>query len=175
MRSHFLNQSWVIVNCTSRNKLHEIIIKIQLLSFRKKQCKNIVGEMAAILSRGWWVRPFHMEINWTSLKHAMHSALATDLDVLHGHCLCKWWLLLKILWWYDESNITTKAFTELLCYSWIYRPWARNTFQAQTRHEWGVFQHSRVKVFSSRCYWPMIAMTLLSSPSAITIDSRFSG
>ena len=78
-----------------------------------------------------------------------------------GRCLCPWCLLMRFYWWYSDRNIIKKAFAELLCYSWIYRPWARKTFRVQTRHVWDVFRHSRVKVFSRSCYRHMIAMTTL--------------
>ena len=52
--THYLNQCWVVVNGTLRNKLQWKSIKIQNFSFTKIPLKiYIVCEMAAILSRGW--------------------------------------------------------------------------------------------------------------------------
>ena len=44
--SHYLNQSWIIVNWTPRNKFSEMLIEIHSFSFKK-----IHFEMAAILSQ----------------------------------------------------------------------------------------------------------------------------
>ena len=56
--SHYLNQCWVIVNWTLRNKLqcNCNITKIQNFSFAKNASENTVCEKAPILSRGRWVK-----------------------------------------------------------------------------------------------------------------------
>ena len=36
----------------------------------------------------------------------------SDLDLSHGHHFCQWQSLLKISWWYDESNIVKQGESE---------------------------------------------------------------
>ena len=53
--SHYLNQCWVIVNWTVRNKLQWKLNGILSFSFKKMHLKMSSARMAAILSRGRWV------------------------------------------------------------------------------------------------------------------------
>ena len=54
--SHYINQCWVIVNCTLRNKLQWNFNKNTELFIHKNASQNTVCKMAAILSRGRWVK-----------------------------------------------------------------------------------------------------------------------
>ena len=49
-------QCWVIVNWTLRNKLQWNFVQNTKLFIHKNAFENIICEMAAILSRGWWVK-----------------------------------------------------------------------------------------------------------------------
>ena len=51
--SHYLNQCWVIVNCTIGNKIQWNFNQNTKLFIHENASENIVCEMAAILSRGW--------------------------------------------------------------------------------------------------------------------------
>ena len=53
--NHYLNQCWVIVNWTLRNKLQWNFNQNTNLFIHKNIAENIVCEMAAILSMGTWV------------------------------------------------------------------------------------------------------------------------
>ena len=53
--SHYLNQCWVLVNWTLRNKLQRNFNQNTKLFIHKSASENIVCEMVAILSRGRWV------------------------------------------------------------------------------------------------------------------------
>ena len=44
-----------IVNRTVRNKLQWLFIRIQNISFTKNDSENIASQMAAIMSKRWWV------------------------------------------------------------------------------------------------------------------------
>ena len=55
--SQYLNQCWVIVNWTLRNKLQWNFDRNSKLSIHENAPENIGCEMAAILSRGRWVKP----------------------------------------------------------------------------------------------------------------------
>ena len=50
--SHYLNQCWVIVNWTPGNKVQWDVNQITKLFIHENSSKNIVCEMAAVLSRG---------------------------------------------------------------------------------------------------------------------------
>ena len=52
--SHYLNQYWVIVNWTLRNKLQWLSNQNIKLFIHENASQNIVCEIAAILSRGIW-------------------------------------------------------------------------------------------------------------------------
>ena len=54
--SHYLNQWWVIVNWTLRNKLQWNFNQNIKLFIYENASENIVYEMAAILSREGWVK-----------------------------------------------------------------------------------------------------------------------
>ena len=54
--SHYLNQCWVIVTWTHRNKLQRIHDHGTKNSIHENASENIVCEMAAILSRRRWVK-----------------------------------------------------------------------------------------------------------------------
>ena len=53
--SHYLNQCWIIVNWTLRNKLQWHFNQNTKLYIHKNASENTVCEMAVILSRGRWV------------------------------------------------------------------------------------------------------------------------
>ena len=52
MPRHYLNQCWVIVNCTLRNKFQWNFNQNTKLFIHEKASENIVCKMTAILSRG---------------------------------------------------------------------------------------------------------------------------
>ena len=54
--SHYLNQYWVIVNWSLRNKLQWNLNQNTTFIIHKNVSENIVCEMAAILSRLRWVK-----------------------------------------------------------------------------------------------------------------------
>ena len=54
--SHCLNQCWIIVNWTLRNKLQWNLNQNTKLFIHKNASENVGCEMAAILSRGRWVK-----------------------------------------------------------------------------------------------------------------------
>ena len=54
--SHYLNQCWVIVNWTLKNKRQWNFNQNRKLFIQENTYENIVCEMAAILSRGRWVK-----------------------------------------------------------------------------------------------------------------------
>ena len=54
--SHYLYQYWVIVNGILKNKLHWNLNQNTSLSIHENAYENIVCEIAAILSRGRWVK-----------------------------------------------------------------------------------------------------------------------
>ena len=58
-RSHYLNQLWVIVNWTLRNKLQLNFNQDIKLFYCENASKNIVCEMSAMLPRGRWVKTPH--------------------------------------------------------------------------------------------------------------------
>ena len=79
--SHYLNQSWFIVNWTLRNKLQWN--QNAKFFINENASKHIVCETAAILSRGRWV--IHMYFS------------GTILNMMHGNCvngftktICHW-------------------------------------------------------------------------------------
>ena len=49
--SHYLNQCCIIVNWTTRNRLHWNLIEIEIFSLKKMNLKMSSAQMAAILSR----------------------------------------------------------------------------------------------------------------------------
>ena len=53
-----LNQCWVVVNWTLRNKFQWNLNQNTKLLIHKNASENIVCEMAAILSRGRWVKSY---------------------------------------------------------------------------------------------------------------------
>ena len=53
--SHYLNQCWFVVNWMFRNNFQWKFIRNPYIFIKKNECENTVSEMAAILSRGWWV------------------------------------------------------------------------------------------------------------------------
>ena len=57
--SHYLNQSWFIVNWTLRNKFQWNLNQNTKLFIHKDAFENVVYEMAAILSRGRCVKASH--------------------------------------------------------------------------------------------------------------------
>ena len=63
--SHYLNQCWLIVNWTLRNKLQWNLNQNTKLFIYENAFENAVCEMAAILSRGRWVKMYA----WKSLTH----------------------------------------------------------------------------------------------------------
>ena len=54
--SHYLNQWWLIINQTLRNTLQWNLNKNTQFFIHENSLENVVCEMAAILSRGRWVK-----------------------------------------------------------------------------------------------------------------------
>ena len=93
--SHYLNQCWVIVNWTLRNKLQWNFNKNSKLFIHEKASENIVCEMAAILSRGRRVnRQLHSPGVATlgiSLGYAglvLNIVIGDHLGLLFMHSFC---------------------------------------------------------------------------------------
>ena len=79
MPSHYLNQCWVIVNWTLRNKLQWHFIQNMKLFIHENASQNIVCKMTAISTRGRW------------LNKDTHKALNYWLFVRRNH----WWLVVS--------------------------------------------------------------------------------
>ena len=62
--SHYLNQSWVIVNWTLRNKLQWKFKQSTKLFIHKNASENIVCKMADLLSRERWVNCSQRQTNY---------------------------------------------------------------------------------------------------------------
>ena len=61
MPSHFLNQCWNIGNWTLRNKLPWNLNQNSHLSIQENVFENVVGKLAAILSRSQYARYLYVE------------------------------------------------------------------------------------------------------------------
>ena len=62
--SSYLNQCWFMINCTLWNQL-QLNLNRNSENFFKNAFENVVCEMAAILSRGRWVKNDHCRaITW---------------------------------------------------------------------------------------------------------------
>ena len=57
--TNYLNQCWVIVNWTIKDKLQWNFNRNTKLFIHENASENIVCEMAAILSMGRWCKPLH--------------------------------------------------------------------------------------------------------------------
>ena len=66
--SHYLNQCWVIVNLTIRNKLKWNFNQNTKLFISKNASENIVCKMAAILPKGKWVNHVVTRLHCILLK-----------------------------------------------------------------------------------------------------------
>ena len=67
-------------------------------------------KLCASLHCHMWIQTgvkFRKQLNWV-LTCDLHL-LTSDLDLLHGHHLCQWWLTLKISWWYVDRDIVKKV------------------------------------------------------------------
>ena len=64
--SHYVNQCWVIVNWTLRNKLQWNFNKKGKLFVHENASETIVCEMVDILSRERWVNYYDMKTSWPS-------------------------------------------------------------------------------------------------------------
>ena len=112
--SHHLNQCWVFVNWTLRNKLQWNFNQNTKFFIHKNASENIVWETAAIWSRGRWVK--HQEMHGCVvsivatdalvLKHqaiSIHNAdhIFIVLDQFHIKILHLWYTTLenKITFW----------------------------------------------------------------------------
>ena len=82
--SHYLNQHWVIVNLTPRNKLQWNFNQNTKLFIHENASKNIVCKMAAILSWGRWVKQIvlclNASIHWKA-KIVMISNLLSLMEL----------------------------------------------------------------------------------------------
>ena len=70
-----LNQRWVIVNWTLKNKLHWIFYQYTKLLILEKASEDIVSEMAAILSRRSWVIWFLVLCSYDNDLHLLPKAM----------------------------------------------------------------------------------------------------
>ena len=96
--SHYLNRCWVIVNCTLWNKLQWNFNQDTKLFIYENASENIVCDVAAILSRGGWVRRKFVEVMalWISTPvrktdwlFLLSHALTSIHLCLHDHVI-KW-------------------------------------------------------------------------------------
>ena len=98
MPSHYLNQCWVIVNWTLRNKLQWNLSRNTKVFIDKNAFKIVVCEMAAILSRGRWVNSlvttecvFHFKcISIVIVVRCMAKDPNDDNLEFSCLCLCHW-------------------------------------------------------------------------------------
>ena len=80
--SHYLNQCWLIVNWTLRNKLQWIFNQNIKISVHENASENIVCEMAAILSRERWLKTLRSRrTNWHSSDAIFKSFSGTKIVV----------------------------------------------------------------------------------------------
>ena len=70
--NHYLNQFWIIVNLTFRNKLQWKCNQNTKLFIHENASENIVCETAAILSRARWVNPCNRQEIWVIHPHAVY-------------------------------------------------------------------------------------------------------
>ena len=88
--SHYLNQCWVIVNWTLRNKLQWNFNQNTKLFIHKNAFQNIVCQMAAILSKGRWVKTENILSN--ILYHDKWSLTRTAANNCHINNWLAVWL-----------------------------------------------------------------------------------
>ena len=81
MPSQYVNQCWVIVNWTLRNKLYWNFDQNTKLFIHENAFENIVYEMAAILSRERWINCYFIPIIFQYIKLFIESWL--DLMSIH--------------------------------------------------------------------------------------------
>ena len=91
MPSHYLNQCWVIVNWTLRNKLQWNSDQNTKLFINEDASENTVCEKAAILSRGRWVN--HIAWNGRLVKLAItgRSWKLWCRQLYHYSSYWTWW------------------------------------------------------------------------------------
>ena len=100
--SHYLNQSWVIVNWTIGNKLQWNFYQNTKLFLHENVFQNIVCEMAAILSRGGWVKGLSQQCcemisNENEHYHAYISSVSSRQLLQQQLGMHKWYFLSDML------------------------------------------------------------------------------
>ena len=96
IRSHCLNQCWIIINWTLRNKLQWNFNQNTKFCIHENASENIVCEMAAILSRGRWVNS--LRPNDAIWQHRSGSTLAQVMAcclTTPSHYLNQCWLIIS--------------------------------------------------------------------------------
>ena len=85
--NHYLNQHWVIVNWTPRNKLKRNLHQNTKLFIHENAFENTVCEMTAILSRGRWVNKYYKfkYINKYSAQHD-DQKVYTIMNTIFAQC-----------------------------------------------------------------------------------------
>ena len=96
--SHYLNQCWLIVNWTLRNKLQWNLNQITKLFIHENAFENVVWKMAAILSGPQCVNPPGADVmTRTKTKHNIPVSISYGM-----YCICESQL---ILWVDPESKV----------------------------------------------------------------------
>ena len=102
--SHYLNQCWVIVNWTLRNKFQWNSNHNTKLFIHRNASENIICEMAAILPRGKWVATnMQQAITRTNVDkgmwchmvsqggtHKLYSTVWNAKENVQGICIMPW-------------------------------------------------------------------------------------
>ena len=110
--SHYLNQCWIIVNWTLRNKLQWNFDWNSNIFIKENALENRICEMAAILSKGRWV-------NYVSLYLlCIYAWEAVHFDT----CYC---VIRVVLWW----GLPSPA-----CHCWNYHPGTLSCDQVSATH-----------------------------------------
>ena len=112
--SHYLNQCWLIVNWTLKNKLQRNSNKNTKLFTHENEFENVICEMAAILSRGRWVNKalINQKDHWPVMVadhciHVWHTLRFKPGQISKRHQLYTWptqvWCLWTISYWFLDG------------------------------------------------------------------------
>ena len=111
--SHYLNQCWLIVNWTLRNKLQWNSNQNTILFIHANEFENVVYEMAAILFRRRWVDSlgpsdtiWHWR-SWSTLVQLMACCLTAP-----SHYLNQCWLIISKVLWHSSEDIIMRRFED---------------------------------------------------------------
>ena len=112
--SHYLNQCWIVVNWSPRNKLQWNFNLNSKLFIHKNVSGNIVCEIAAILSR----------VRWVNLKNTTCIKISTTRQEILCSCLIQWSPISRVVscllqFGRPSSLLTRTSITEVY---WINSP-----------------------------------------------------